>query len=119
MTRSRRLSHKKVSKKVSKRVGNKLKIVSRGKTKTFKVKKNCDGREYYVSGKRKTKHYLSKKRRHFGNSKGSLIDIMGNFRPEAEMSFAQSTTGMSAPQMLNHMGDVPLNLRANNYTNGA
>jgi len=43
--------------------------------------------------------------------------MMGNFRPSAEMSLAQSTTGMSASQMEQHMAGIPMNLRANFYQN--
>ncbi len=49
--------------------------------------------------------------------KDSLLNIMGNFQPSAQMGFAQSTTGMSAPQMINHMRGVPLSVRSNFYTN--
>lgn len=49
--------------------------------------------------------------------KDSLLDIMGNFQPSSMMSLAQSTTGMSAPQMINHMKGVPLSVRSNFYTN--
>ncbi len=105
----------------SKRVGNRINIVKRGRSKSFKIKKNKDGREYYMSGKKKTKHFLSKKKRHSKRSRkfgsGGLINIMGNFNPPAQMSLAQSTTGMSAPQMFGHMKGVPLSLRSNFYTN--
>ena len=87
--------------------------------KSLKIKVDHEGREYYVSGKRKTKHFLDSKvsrrrRRRFG---GSLLNIMGNFQPPAMMSLAQSTTGDSAPQMINHMRGIPLGLRSNFYTN--
>jgi len=49
--------------------------------------------------------------------KNSLLNYMGNFRPSSQMSLAQSTTGMSAPQMVGHMRGVPLSLRSNFYTN--
>jgi len=47
--------------------------------------------------------------------KNSLLDFMGNFQPSAQMSLAQSTTGMSAPQMMRHLGNTPANLKANFY----
>lgn len=108
------------------RVGNKIHISGRkGKTKVLKIKKNKDGREYYVSGKRKTKHFLDsrktrksrKSRRRFGYMKNTLLNYMGNFQPPAMMSLAQSTTGYSAPQMIGHMDDVALSNRSNFYTN--
>jgi hypothetical protein len=136
------------------RVGNKVHIVGKkGKTKVLKIKKDKDGREFYVSGKRKTKHFLeggkvgkrsrrgsrrsrrvsrrrsrrsrrsrrvsrrrSRRSRRFGYMKNTLLNFMGNFQP-AEMSLAQSTTGMSAPQMIRHMKGVPLSVRSNFYTN--
>ena len=107
--------------------------------KVLKVKKDREGREYYTSGKRKTKHFLEgkarrrrgsrrsrrgsrrrsrgRRRRSFGYMKNSLLDIMGNFQPPAMMSLAQSTTGMSAPQMIGHIGGIPKSLRSNFYTN--
>lgn len=120
--RSRRSSSK------HERVGNKLKIVGKGgKVKSFKIRKTEHGLEYYVSGKRKTKHFLGGVKKHsrrkhrrsrkFGYMKDSLLDIMGNFQPSAEMSLAQSTTGLSAPQMISHMNDISLNNRSNFYTN--
>lgn len=101
-----------------KRVGNKVIVNGRGgKQKTLKVKKNSQGREYYVSGKRKTKHFLSSNRvRSFGN-KGSLLNIMGNFQPPAQMSLAQSTTGFSAPQMNRHMSQIARSDLSNFYNN--
>jgi hypothetical protein len=118
--RSRRRSHRsRRSKRVSRRsrrgsferVGNKVHVVGKkGKTKVLKIKKNAEGREYYVSGKRKTKHFLGGKvrksrrsrrvsrrksrksrrvsrrksrrsRRRFGYMKNSLLNMMGNFQP--------------------------------------
>jgi hypothetical protein len=121
-SRSRRSRSRHSRRGSYKRVGNKINVVVRGKTKSLKVKKNKEGREYYVSGKRRTKHFLegsvkrskrsSRSRRKFGG----LIDIMGNFSP-AEMSLAQSTTGLSAPQMIRHIGEIPPSLRSNFYTN--
>lgn len=121
------------------RVGNKIHIAGRKGKKVLKIKKDKDGREYYVSGKRKTKHFLEggksrrrsrrsrrgsrksrrgrrSRRRHFGYMKDTLLNFMGNFQP-AQMSLAQSTTGMSAPQMIGHMKGVPLSVRSNFYTN--
>lgn len=89
-----------------------------GKMKSLKIRIARDGREYYVSGKTKKKHFLSKRKRsskrHFG-SKDSLINYMGNFQPPAQMSLAQSTTGFSAPQMRAHMKNIPQNLKSNFY----
>ena len=102
-------------------IGNKIYFIKNNKTKVFKIKKNKDGRRYYVSGKRK--HFLDSKvhrrshRRSFGYMKNTLLNYMGNFQPSAKMSLAQSTTGMSAPQMIGHMNQVPLSSRSNFYTN--
>ena len=134
--RSRRGSRRRGSRRRSRRnsgierIGNKVKVAGRGgKIKSLKVKKDKEGREYYVSGKRKTKHFLEGKkrrrstrrrrsaRRNFGYMKNGLINMMGNFRPSAQMSLAQSTTGMSAPQMIGHMNGIPPSLRSNFYTN--
>ncbi len=49
--------------------------------------------------------------------KNSLLNMMGNFRPSAEMSLAQSTTGMSAPQMMQHVGGISKSDLSNFYTN--
>lgn len=104
------------------RKGNRISIRSvRGKTKILKIRKNFDGREYYVSGKRKTKHFLdkrkSRRKRHFGYMKDGLINYMGNFQPNSQMSLAQSTTGMSASQMIDHLKNIPSSVRSNFYTN--
>lgn len=127
-SRSRRRSRRSRGRKGSfERVGNKIHIVGRKGKKILKIKKNKDGREYYISGKRKTKHFLdkvSKRRtrrrsrsgRRFGYMKNTLLDFMGNYQP-AQMSLAQSTTGMSAPQMIAHMNRIPLSVRSNFYTN--
>ena len=44
--------------------------------------------------------------------KNGLLSYMGNFQP-ALMSLAQSTTGMSAPQMSGHVGGIPKSLLSN------
>jgi hypothetical protein len=49
--------------------------------------------------------------------KDTLLNFMGNFQPPAQMSLAQSTTGMSAPQMIGHLKGIPLSVRSNFYTN--
>lgn len=119
--KSRRVSYRKRRSSKIQRVGNKVNIIGRGgKIKSFKVKTNMkNGRDYYVSGKRKTKHYLTAKRRtsrRFGSGKDSLLNMMGNFSP-AEMSLAQSTTGMSAPQMQQHLNGISRSDLSNFYTN--
>ena len=117
------------SKRSSVRVGNKISKLVRMRTrgrsttvkKVFKIKKSKDGREYYVSGKKKTRHYLSKRRssrRSFGDMKDSLSNMMGNFRP-AQMSLAESTTGFGPDQMAQHMADVPPSLLPEFYTSKA
>lgn len=141
---SRRTNRRRSIKKYIKRVGNKVHVNSRGgKIKILKVKVNKNGREYYVSGINKTKHYLSKRRkvsrkasrrgsrrgsrrrsrrgsrrrsRKFGYNKNTLLSMMGNFAP-AEMSLAQSTTGLSPEQMIIKMDNTPLSNRSNFYTN--
>jgi len=146
--RSRRVSRSRSrrSKKGSfERVGNKVHVSGkRGKTKVLKIKRDKDGREYYVSGKRKTKHFLEGKgrrrsrrsrksrrrsrrsrksrrsrrsRRRFGYMKNTLLNFMGNFQPSAQMSLAQSTTGMSAPQMIGHVKGISKSDLSNFYTN--
>ena len=55
------------------------------------------------------------RRRRFGYMKNGLLSYMGNFQP-ALMSLAQSTTGMSAPQMSGHVGGIPKSLLSNFYT---
>ena len=74
-------------------------------------RKSKSGRKRKVS-KRSRRH----KRRHFG-SDDSLLSIMGNFRPSAKMSYAQSTTGMSASQMRNHINGQSKSLQDNFYVN--
>jgi hypothetical protein len=49
--------------------------------------------------------------------KDGLLSMMGNFRPPAEMSLAQSTTGMSPDQMRQHMAGIPPALRSNFFNN--
>ena len=48
--------------------------------------------------------------------KNTLLNFMGNFNPPAQMSLAQSTTGMPANQMINHMNNVSKSDRSNFYT---
>jgi hypothetical protein len=48
--------------------------------------------------------------------KDSLLDYMGNFQPSAQMSLDQSTTGLSAPQMITHVDNISPRNRSNFYT---
>jgi hypothetical protein len=128
--KTRRSRRSRRSRRVSRRsrlgrVGNRINVAGRGgKIKSLKIKTTKDGRQYYVTGKRKTKHYLegSGKRRRRGSRSGrrfgndSLLSIMGNFSP-AQMSLAQSTTGMSAPQALGHLRGISKSNLSNFYTN--
>ncbi len=72
--------------------------------------KNCRSKRKCKTSRRK-----HKKSRRFGN-KGGLLDIMGNFRPPAQMSYAQSYTGLSPDQMARHMANIPPSLRDGFYT---
>jgi len=116
----RRSRHRSLS--VFERVGNRVHVLGRGgKLKKLKIKMDRkSGREYYVSGKRKTKHYIEgkvrRRRRSFGSGASSTLGMMGNFRPPAQMSLAQATTGFSAPQMANHLMGIRKSDLSNFYT---
>jgi hypothetical protein len=80
------------------------------KSRKVRVKKSS------VRRKRRSRSRSNKlHKRRFG-SKDSLLNMMGNFRPSSEMSYAQSTTGMSASQMRNHMAGISPSLADNFYT---
>ncbi len=67
-----------------------------------KKRKNNSGKSKRNTKKRNTKKRSIRKMKHnFGN----LLSMMGNFSP-AEMSLAQSTTGLSAPQMRMHLEGI-------------
>jgi hypothetical protein len=79
-----------------------------------KCSKKCKSTKSRSNKRQSRRRTRQSRRRSFG-SKDSLSNMMGNFRPPAEMSFAQSTTGMAPSQMANHMGDIPPSLRDNFY----
>lgn len=62
---------------------------------------------------RRTKH---RTRRRFGRMPNGQ-QIMGNFRPPAEMSTFQSYTGMGDGQTSRHLRNIDLSDRANFYSN--
>ncbi len=85
--------------------------MSHRKSRKVRAKKSHSSRKRRAS-KRSNKRKMH--RRRFG-SKDSLLNMMGNFRPASDMSYAQSTTGMSASQMRNHMAGISPSTRDNFY----
>ncbi len=81
------------------------------KSRKVHAKKSKSGRKRR-SSKRSNKRKMH--RRRFGSG-DSLLNMMGNFRPAAAMSYAQSTTGMSPSQMKNHVAGINPSLRDNFY----
>lgn len=85
--------------------------MSRKHRRTHRKSRKVHRKSHKKSRRTRRTRKLSKK---FG-SKSSLLNYMGNFRPPAEMSLAQSFVGNGPNQQMNHVNNIPQGLRANFY----